>query len=102
MKVDLKKLKVYTDLKKTKFEIVDFQETLAEFVYGNGGGFKACRLANKIADGKNGEVELSGEEEQMIISICDNSQMRCPFLTSIHELLEHKGIPTDKVKQSKK
>ena len=90
MKVNLKKFKVFTDLKKTKSEVVDFQDILAEFVYGNGGGFKACRLANKIADAKDGEVELTEEETQMTLSICDNSNMRCTFLTSVHDLLDPK------------
>ena len=44
MKVNLKKFKVYTDLKKTKSEVINFQETLAEFVYTYGGGFKGLRL----------------------------------------------------------
>ena len=99
MKVNLKKFKVFTDLKKTKSEVVDFQDILAEFVYGNGGGFKACRLANKIADAKDGEVELTEEETQMTLSICDNSNMRCTFLTSVHDLLDQKEEPKESLKK---
>lgn len=90
VKVNFKKFKVFTNLKKTQSIERDFQGDLAEFVYGNGGGFKACRLANKIADGKNGEVELIDEEVQMVLAICDNSNMRCDFLTSLHDLLDPK------------
>ena len=99
MKVNLKKFKVYQDLKKTKSKVIDFQENLAEFVYGNGGGFKACRLANKIADAKDGEVELTEEESQMILSICDNSNMLCYFLTSVHDLLDPKEEPKESSKK---
>ena len=90
MKVNLKKFKVYTDLKKTKSEVINFQDTLAEFVYTYGGGFKGLRLANKIADGKDGEVELTDEEAQMVLAVCDNNDMRCLLLTAVHDLLELK------------
>ena len=90
MKVNLKKFKVYTDLKKTKSEVINFQDTLAEFVYTYGGGFKGLRLANKIADGKDGEVDLTDEESQMILAVCDNNDMRCLLLTALHELLDPK------------
>ena len=75
MKVNLKKVKVYADLKKTNCEVLDIQDMLAEFIYTYGGGFKGLRLANKIADCKDGEVELTDEETQMILSVCDNSDM---------------------------
>ena len=55
--------------------MLDIQDMLAEFIYTYGGGFKDLRLANKIADGKDGEVELTDEETQMILSVCDNSDM---------------------------
>ena len=90
MKVNLKKVKVYADLKKTKYEVLDIQDMLAEFVYTYGGGFKGLRLANKIADGKDGEVELTEEETQMILAVCDNNDMRCLLLTAVHELLDAK------------
>ena len=90
MKVNLKKLKVYADLKKTKSEVLDIQDMLAEFIYTYGGGFKGLRLANKIADGKDGEVELTDEESQMILAVCDNNDMRCLLLTAVHELLDAK------------
>ena len=90
MKVNLKKVKVYADLKKTKCEVLDIQDMLAEFIYTYGGGFKGLRLANKIADGKDGEVELAEEEVQMILSVCDNNDMRCLLLTAIHDLLDIK------------
>ena len=90
MKVNLKKVKVYTDLKKTKFEVLDIQDMLAEFIYTYGGGFKGLRLANKIADGKDGEVELTDEESQMILAVCDNNDTRCLLLTAVHELLDAK------------
>ena len=90
MEVNLKKFKVYTDLKKTKSEVINFQDTLAEFVYTYGGGFKGLRLANKIADGKDGEVDLTDEESQMILAVCDNNDMRCLLLTALHELLDPK------------
>ena len=87
MKVNFKKVKVYADLKKTKCEVLDIQDMLAEFIYTYGGGFKGLRLANKIADGKNGDVELTDEETQMILLVCDNNDMRCLLLTVIHDLL---------------
>ena len=90
MKVNLKKVKVLADLKKTKCEVLDIQDMLAEFVYPYGGGFKGLRLANKIADGKDGEVDLTDEESQMILAVCDNNDMRCLLLTAVHELLDPK------------
>lgn len=90
MKVNLKKVKVYADLKKTKCEVLDIQDMLAEFIYTYGGGFKGLRLANKIADGKDCEVELTDEETQMILSVCDNNDMRCLLLIAIHDLLDVK------------
>ena len=96
MKVNLTKIKVYTDLKKTKSEVINFQDTLAEFVYTYGGGFKGLRLANKIADGKDGEVDLTDEESQMILAVCDNNDMRCLLLTALHELLDPKEEPNKK------
>ena len=92
MKVNFKKVKVYTDLKKTKCEVLDIQDILAEFIYTYGGGFKGLRLANKIADGKEGEVELTDEEAQMVLAVCDNNDMRCLLLTAVHELLDPKKI----------
>ena len=70
--------------------MLDIQDMLAEFVYTYGGGFKGLRLANKIADGKDGEVELTYEESQMILAVCDNNDMRCLLLTAVHELLDPK------------
>ena len=70
--------------------MLDIQDMLAEFVYTYGGGFKGLQLANKIADGKDGEVELTDEESQMILAICDNNDMRCLLLTAVHELLDPK------------
>ena len=96
MKVNLKKVKVFTNLKKTKYEVLDIQDMLAEFVYTYGGGFKGLRLANKIADGKDGEVELTDEEAQMILAVCDNNDMRCLLLTAVHELLDPKEQPKKK------
>ena len=90
MKVNFKKVKVYADLKKTKCEVLDIQDMLAEFIYTYGGGFKGLRLANKIADGKDGEVELTDEEVQMILAVCDNNDMRCLLLIAIHDLLDIK------------
>ena len=101
MKVNFKEFKVFTDLKKTKSKIVDFQELLAEFVYTNGGGFKGLRLANKIADGKDGEVELTDEESQMVLAVCDNNDMRCLLLTALHELLDPKEEPKEQPKKKK-
>ena len=101
MKVNLKKVKVYADLKKTKCEVLDIQGMLAEFIYTYGGGFKGLRLANKIADGKNGDVELTDEETQMVLAVCDNNNMRCLLLTAVHELLEPKEQPKESSKNKK-
>ena len=90
MKVNFKEFKVFKDLKKTKSEVFDIQNLLAEFVYTNGGGFKGMRMANKIADGKNGIVDLDDEEVTMLLAISDNGNMRCDLLSSLHDLLDNK------------
>ena len=81
--------------------MLDIQDMLAEFIYTYGGGFKGLRLANKIADGKDGEVELTDEETQMVLAVCDNNNMRCLLLTAVHELLEPKEHPNDISKKKK-
>ena len=101
MKVNLKNVKVFTDLKKTKSVVLNIQDTLAEFIYTYGGGFKGLRLANKIADGKDGEVDLTDEESQMVLAVCDNNDMRCLLLTALHELLDPKEEPKESAKKKK-
>ena len=70
--------------------MLDIQDMLADFIYTYGGGFNGLRLANKIADGKDEEVELTDEEAQMVLSVCDNNDMRCLLLIAIHDLLDIK------------
>jgi len=69
MKVNFKKLPVYTSIRKDKTEEVDFSEVIANTIYMNVGGVIAHSLALRIYE--QGEVELSDKEVEIIKHVAD-------------------------------
>lgn len=69
MKVNFKKLPVYTSIRKDKTEEVDISEVIANTIYMNVGGVIAHSLALRIYE--QGEVELSDKEVEIIKQVAD-------------------------------
>lgn len=69
MKVNFKKLPVYTSIRKDKTEEVDISEVIANTIYMNVGGVIAHSLALRIYE--QGEVELSDKEVEIIKHVAD-------------------------------
>lgn len=69
MKVNFKKLPVYTSIRKDKTEEVDISEVVANTIYMNVGGVIAHSLALRIYE--QGEVELSDKEVEIIKHVAD-------------------------------
>lgn len=69
MKVNFKKMPVYTSIRKDKTEEVDISEVIANTIYMNVGGVIAHSLALRIYE--QGEVELSDKEAEIIKHVAD-------------------------------
>lgn len=69
MKVNFKKMPVYTSIRKDKTEEVDISEVIANTIYMNVGGVIAHSLALRIYE--QGEVELSDKEVEIIKQVAD-------------------------------
>lgn len=69
MKVNFKKMPVYTSIRKDKTEEVDISEVIANTIYMNVGGVIAHSLALRIYE--QGEVELSDKEVEIIKHVAD-------------------------------
>jgi hypothetical protein len=69
MKVNFKKLPVYTSIRKDKTENVDVSEAVADTIYKNVGGVVAHSLALRIYN--DGEVELNEKECEIVRMVAD-------------------------------
>ena len=69
MKVNIKKMPVYTSIRKDKTEEVDISEVIANTIYMNVGGVIAHSLALRIYE--QGEVELNDKETEIIKQIAN-------------------------------
>lgn len=69
MKVNFKKLPVYTSIRKDKTEEVDISEVIANTIYMNVGGVIAHSLALRIYE--QGEVELNEKEIEIMKHVAD-------------------------------
>lgn len=69
MKVNFKKMPVYTSIRKDKTEEVDISEVIANTIYMNVGGVIAHSLALRIYE--QGEVELNDKETEIIKQIAN-------------------------------
>ena len=69
MKVDFRKLKVYTSIRKDEVKEMDASYLIANTIYTNMGGVMAHSLAMRIYE--QGEVELNEKEEEMLVKLAD-------------------------------
>ena len=69
MKVDFRKLKVYTSIRKDEVKEMDASYLIANTIYTNMGGVMAHSLAMRIYE--QGEVELSEKEEELLVKLAD-------------------------------
>lgn len=69
MKINFKKLPVYTSIKKDKTEEVDASFIIANTIYTNVGGLVAHSLAMRIYE--QGEVELDENEAELICKVAE-------------------------------
>ena len=70
MKINFEKLTIYTDIAKTKTQVVNMKNSLADAIYQNGFGVAAHALALKIYNSK-GECELEFVEAKCTPMIID-------------------------------
>ena len=69
MKVDFRKLKVYTSIRKDEVKEMDASYLIANTIYTNMGGVMAHSLAMRIYE--QGEVELTEKETEMLVKLAD-------------------------------
>ena len=69
MKVDFKKLPVYTSIKKDKTDEFDASFLVANTIYTKVGGLVAHSLAMRIYE--QGEVELNENEVELVRKVAD-------------------------------
>lgn len=69
MKINFKKLLVYTSIKKDKTEEFDASFLVANTIYTNVGGVMAHSLALRIYE--QGEVELNEKEVELVRKVAD-------------------------------
>ena len=69
MKVDFRKLKVYTSIRKDEVKEMDAAYLIANTIYTNMGGVMAHSLAMRIYE--QGEVELAEKEVEMLVKLAD-------------------------------
>ena len=75
VKINFKEIKVYKDIAKTKVEVVDMQDEVANAMYEKGQGIKFHALALKIYNAK-GEIELDEQEYGLLMAYAE--QMGTP------------------------
>lgn len=68
-KIDFRKLKVYTSIRKDEVKEMDAAYLIANTIYTNMGGVMAHSLAMRIYE--KGEVELNEKEEEMLVKLAD-------------------------------
>lgn len=68
-KIDFRKLKVYTSIRKDEVKEMDAAYLIANTIYKNMGGVMAHSLAMRIYE--QGEVELNEKEEEMLVKLAD-------------------------------
>ena len=69
MKVDFRKLKVYTSIRKDEVKEMDASYLIANTIYTNMGGVMAHSLAMRIYE--QGEVELNERDAEMLVKLAD-------------------------------
>ena len=75
VKINFKEITVYKDIAKTKVEVIDMQDEVANAMYEKGQGIKFHALALKIYNAK-GEIELDEQEYGLLMAYAN--QMGTP------------------------
>ena len=71
IKIDFEHLKIYQNIAKSNFIVVDTKEQIADSIYQRGQGIAFHALALKIYNSKDG-CELTDEEYNMLMSHVKN------------------------------
>ena len=77
VKINFKEIKIYKDIAKTKSEVVDMQDEVANAMYEKGQGIGFHALALKIYNA-NGEIELDDKEYGLLMAYAN--QMGTPAI----------------------
>lgn len=67
VKINFKEITVYKDIAKTKVEVIDMQDEVANALYEKGQGIGFHALALKIYNA-NGEIELDDKEYGLLMA----------------------------------
>jgi hypothetical protein len=83
--INFKQFEIYEDIAKRSKKTIDVSEVFANIIYQRTTGVRAHELAMRIY--REGEIQVSSEDEQMIISVVH--QFCTPaFIDAINEQLE--------------
>ena len=86
VKINFKKIKIYKDIAKTKSEVVDMQDEVANAMYEKGQGIGFHALALKIYNA-NGEIELDDKEYGLLMAYAN--QMGTPAVIDAFNALKN-------------
>ena len=86
VKINFKEIKVYKDIAKTKSEVVDMQDEVANAMYEKGQGIGFHALALKIYNA-NGEIELDDKEYGLLMAYAN--QMGTPAVIDAFNALKN-------------
>lgn len=77
VKINFKEIKIYKDIAKTKVEVIDMQDEVANTLYEKGVGIGFHALALKIYNAQ-GEIELDEKEYALLMAYAN--QMCTPAI----------------------
>ena len=86
VKINFKEIKVYKDIAKTKSEVVDMHDEVANAMYEKGQGIGFHALALKIYNA-NGEIELDDKEYGLLMAYAN--QMGTPAVIDAFNALKN-------------
>ena len=86
VKINFKEIKIYKDIAKTKSEVVDMQDEVANAMYEKGQGIGFHALALKIYNA-NGEIELDDKEYGLLMAYAN--QMCTPAVIDAFNALKN-------------
>lgn len=89
VKINFKKITVYKDLAKTKEEVIDIQDAVANALYENGQGIGFHALALKIYNAQ-GEIELDDKEYSLLMAYAN--QMCTPAVIDAFQALQTQAV----------
>ena len=72
MKINFEQLRVYTDIAKTREQVINVKVQVADAIYQSGIGIAAHALALKIYN-STGDCELTDDEYQLLMSFAEHN-----------------------------